>query len=54
MERSLLADVVVLFGVGVCPVLEEQFDQADVLVHYGDVQGSAAVDVAAVDIGLLV
>lgn len=54
MQGSLLSDVVVLFCVGVSTVFEEESDHIGVLVHDGDVEGSAPVDILTVDFGLLV
>lgn len=54
MQGSLLSDIVVLFCIGVSTVLEEESDHIGVLVHDGDVEGSAPVDILAVDFGLLV
>lgn len=54
MKGSFFANIVVLLGIRVGTVLEQNLHQVRILVHDGDVQGCAPIDISAVHIGFLV
>ena len=54
MEGRFLANIVIFLGVGVSTVLEQQFDKITILVHDGDMERSAAIDIAAVHLCLFI
>ena len=54
MQWCFFADIVVFLEVGVGAVLQEYFDEIEVLGHNSDMEGGASIDISAVDLGLLV
>lgn len=61
MQRSLFADIVellnqrqVYLGVGIAAILENDLDHIDVFAFDCEVERRASIDVASIDISLLV
>ena len=54
MERSFLANIMILFGIGISSILEQQPNQIGILIDDGNVKGSASIHIPTVHLSFFV
>ena len=54
MQGRFLTNVVIFFGIGISTILEKKFNEISILVHDGNMEGSAPIYIPTVYLCLFV
>lgn len=54
MQRRLLPNIIILLRIRIGPIFKQNFHKIGILVHNSNMEGGAAIDIPAIDIGFFV